>query len=73
MEIADRLAQLLPHWVEHNDSHLQQLEDWAKQARAAGMGEVAALIEAAGRSIKQANAELAEAQARLEGERSSPC
>ncbi len=62
MDIRDKLAQLLPHWTEHNESHIEQLEEWADRARAAEMGEVAELIGAAAISIKQANAELATAK-----------
>jgi len=66
MEAADRLAHLLPHWIEHNESHAKQFEEWAEHARVAGMAEVADLIEAAARSMQQANAELATARERLE-------
>jgi hypothetical protein len=65
MKVEDRLAHLLPHWIEHNESHAKQFEEWAEQARADGRGEVAELIEAAARSVKQANAELAAAMGLL--------
>jgi hypothetical protein len=65
MEVADKLAHLLPHWIEHNESHAQQFEEWAEQARAAGRQELADPIGAAAAALKQANAALAEAQRRL--------
>ncbi len=61
MEIENKLGQLLPHWIEHNESHLAQLEDWQEQARAANLGKVADCIGAAMKAIAQANEKLAEA------------
>ena len=66
MEVADRLAQLVPHWIEHNESHAQQLSEWAAQARGAGLGEVADSIEAAAEKLAQANGALAHARDRLQ-------
>lgn len=74
MEAASRLAHLVPHWVEHNDSHAEQLAEWAEKAREAGLGGVADGIEAAARAMKQANEHLGNARAELsmgEGEESS--
>ena len=65
MEVSDRLAHLLPHWIEHNEAHVHQLGEWVEQARATGMGEVADAIAAAAEAMKQANAALAEARGRL--------
>jgi len=36
MDTRSRLAHLVPQWIEHNDSHVEQLEEWAKKARAGG-------------------------------------
>ena len=65
MDAASRLAHLVPHWMEHNDAHVEQLEEWAKKAREAGMGEVADEIEAAMRRMKQAGDHLGCARAEL--------
>jgi hypothetical protein len=62
MEVASRLRQLLPHWIEHNESHLEQLREWEAQARAAGLEEAADKIALAGNAIGQANEELANAR-----------
>ena len=62
MELTSKLAHLIPHWIEHNESHAQQFEERAKDARAAGMEAVAASIEAAARLLRAANEELTEAQ-----------
>ena len=65
MDTRSRLAHLVPHWIEHNDSHVEQLEEWAKKAREAGLGGVADEIEAAARAMKQANEHLGNARAEL--------
>lgn len=62
MEVASRLRQLLPHWIEHNESHLEQFREWEAQARAAGLEEAADKIALAGNAIGQANEELANAR-----------
>jgi len=58
MEIADRLTHLLPHWIEHNEAHAEQLAEWVAKARSAGMGEIADSISAAADAMRQANARL---------------
>lgn len=65
MDTRSRLAHLVPHWIEHNDSHVEQLEEWAKKAREAGLGAVAEEIETAVRAMKQANEHLGNARAEL--------
>ena len=65
MELSDKLAHLIPHWIEHNASHAEQFEEKAENARAAGLGEVATKIEAAARLVRAANEELAQAQTSL--------
>jgi len=65
MDTRSRLAHLVPHWIEHNDSHVEQLEEWAEKAREAGLGAVAGEIEAAAGAMKQANEHLGDARAKL--------
>jgi len=65
MDAASRLSHLVPHWIEHNDSHAEQLEEWAAKAREAGLGAAANEIEAAARAMKQANEHLGNARAEL--------
>jgi len=74
MDTRSRLAHLVPHWIEHNDSHVEQLEEWAEKAREAGLGAVADEIEAAAGAMKQAEEHLGNARAELSrgnGEESS--
>ena len=28
MDTASKLAHVVPHWIEHNDSHVEQLAEW---------------------------------------------
>jgi len=65
MEIADRLTHLLPHWIEHNEAHAEQLAEWVVKARSAGMEEIADSISAAANAMRQANARLTQARDRL--------
>lgn len=65
MELSDKLAHLIPHWIEHNASHAEQFDEKAENARAAGLEEVATKIEAAARLVRAANEELQQAQASL--------
>jgi len=43
----DKIRVLLPHWLEHNQSHRAEFGRWAEVARGAGLAEVAELIEQA--------------------------
>lgn len=40
----DKIRILLPHWLEHNQSHRTEFGRWAEVARGAGLIEVAELI-----------------------------
>jgi hypothetical protein len=62
MEVKSKLAHLLPHWIKHNASHAEQFGEWAAEARAAGLEQVASRLDAAAGLIRGANAELAQAQ-----------
>jgi hypothetical protein len=65
MDVVQKLTHLVPHWIEHNDSHVEQLATWATQAREAGLGEVAGGIETAARAMKQATGALQEVLAQV--------
>ena len=65
MEIADRLTYLLPHWIEHNEAHAEQLAEWVVKARSVGMEQIADSISAAADAMRQANARLTQARDRL--------
>ena len=65
MEARGKLSHLIPHWMEHNESHAAQFEEWAGKAREAGLGEIADRIAAAAEAMKEANGELGMAWALL--------
>ena len=66
MEIRDRLAHLVPHWIEHNDAHAQQFAEWTERAREAGLDHAADELQAAESALQQANKALKRARAALQ-------
>jgi hypothetical protein len=62
MELLTRLAHLLPHWIEHNNSHAEQFEEYAGQARAADLESIATHLEAAAKAVRQSSEELGQAR-----------
>ena len=58
-----RLAHLLPHWVEHNDAHLETYRLWEGRAREAGLHPVAEALGEAIRAVESANESLKRAAA----------
>lgn len=65
MEAASKLAHLVSHWIEHNDSHASQFEEWAERARKEGLTDAAEKIAAAAASVRQANEALEMARVSL--------
>ncbi len=66
-ETESKLAHLLPHWVEHNDAHLDGYRKWADRARQDGLDAVAEELDAAIENIGRANDALRRARERLPG------
>jgi len=58
---AEKLRRLIPHWIEHNQSHASEFRRWAALARAAGEEQTADLIENAAGLLQKAEIELAAA------------
>jgi len=54
----EKLQRLIPHWIEHNQSHAAEFLRWAALARASGKEPAAALIENAAALLQNAEAEL---------------
>lgn len=69
MEIAERLSHLVPHWIEHNESHAQQLEEWGARARGVGLTQAAEEIAVAAGAMREATAALQRARTALEAAR----
>jgi len=62
-----KLRHLLPHWVEHNASHLEAFRQWQQQARDEGLATVAnalqetvAAAERVDKALRRAAAAIAE-------------
>lgn len=62
MDTTEKLRMLLPHWIEHNQEHATEFQDYAGQS-----GQVRDRLLAAARLIEEANAELGKALAELGG------
>ena len=54
----EKLRRLIPHWIEHNQSHAAEFLRWAALARASGEEQTAALIENAAVLIQKAEVDL---------------
>ena len=66
MEEKDKLAIVIKHWIEHNESHIEEYRQWAEKAGEMGLDAVKARITEAMKAIEQSNSILEEAQKELE-------
>jgi hypothetical protein len=57
----DKIRVLLPHWMEHNQSHRVEFGRWAEVARSAGLTEAAELIAKAMAKMAEVDSLLAQA------------
>ena len=57
----EKLQRLIPHWIEHNQSHADEFLRWAALARASDEEQAATLIENAAALLKEADAKLSAA------------
>jgi len=55
---AEKLRRLIPHWIEHNQSHAAEFRRWAALARDANEEQTAVLIENAAGFLQKAEIEL---------------
>ena len=60
-----RLKTLLKYWLEHNEEHRQEYNDWAAQATAMGETEAGEDILAAAQDLDKASQSLSQALKRL--------
>jgi len=67
MSLEDKLAVLLSHWVDHNDSHKDNFFSWAQKAQASGLKEIAVQLEQAGVLSEKVTLALKQAQKVLNG------
>jgi hypothetical protein len=61
MEEKEKFSVVLHHWIEHNESHLNEYRRWAEKAGQMGLGEVKTGIEEGIEKLLQCNQRLAEA------------
>ncbi len=45
LSLQDKLRKMFAHWSKHNQSHTETYRDWSQKAAAAGMTEIAELLE----------------------------
>ena len=57
----EKLRRLIPHWIEHNQSHAAEFLRWAALARASDKEQAAALIESAAAALQKAEEDLSAA------------
>jgi hypothetical protein len=65
MDDMEKLAVLLPHWIEHNQEHSIEFENWAIKASDFGKVLAAEKIRNAVEALLLANKSLQEAQTEL--------
>ena len=66
----EKLQILLPHWLDHNQSHAEEFDKWSAVAKEAGQGEAASLIAAAAARLREADQALTAALAKVGGGKS---
>ncbi len=55
MDQKQKLSVVIKHWIEHNDTHMDEYAKWAQTADELGLGSVRAEIEKAMEKISQSN------------------
>ena len=58
MNDLDKLQVLLPHWIEHQTEHTDELRTWAERIRLIGREDVAERLLAAAVALQQAGDQL---------------
>ena len=61
MDESKKLMVVISHWVEHNESHLDDYRRWGKTAAKLGLDSVTTEIEAAVEKLSQSNHHLKKA------------
>jgi hypothetical protein len=58
MDEKKKLSVIIEHWIEHNESHMNEYKKWAQTAGELGLDSVRAEIEKAMEKISQSNEHL---------------
>jgi hypothetical protein len=62
-----KLRTLLTYWIEHNEEHVEEFQEWAEKAKAFGESEICDEISQAARELARANEPLNRALRKMEG------
>jgi hypothetical protein len=65
MEEKKRLTVVIEHWIEHNQSHMDEYKRWAQKANSLNLTEVGAEIEEGIRKLSSVNQHLEKAMKAL--------
>jgi hypothetical protein len=66
MDDREKLPIIIKHWIEHNESHLEEHHQWAQKAGELGLAGVKAKITEAMEAITQSNSLFKEALKELD-------
>ncbi|OGP67183.1 MAG: hypothetical protein A2170_14945 [Deltaproteobacteria bacterium RBG_13_53_10] len=66
MDESKKLLTVIEHWVEHNESHLNDYRKWGQTAASLGLESVESEIEAAVEKLSQSNQHLRKALKTME-------
>jgi hypothetical protein len=58
----ENLSHLIEHWIEHNETHIENYKEWAQKAKLDGFLEASENMLDAANKIKEANAALSKAK-----------
>ena len=61
MDQKKKLSVIIEHWIEHNESHMNEYKKWAQTAKELGLDSVRAGIEKAMEMLAQSNNHLEKA------------
>lgn len=61
MDQKKKLSVIIEHWIEHNESHMNEYKKWAQTAKELGLDSVRAGIEKAMKMLAQSNNHLEKA------------
>jgi nickel/cobalt exporter len=66
MEDKEKLPIVIKHWIEHNESHIEEYRQWAEKAGEMGLDGIKAWITEAIKAMEQSDSILKEALKDLE-------
>ena len=66
MDDREKMPIIIKHWIEHNESHIEEYRQWAEKAGEMGLDGIKSRITEAMEAMAQSNSILKEAQKELE-------